>query len=197
MLKLSIGSVFICILLISCQKEISNEKAGSANIQGNYKFLSMTAHTKSIIRTTVGTDVSESTTYSDYITQNNTGTIKIDASTINSQNLSYSIDTIMTGIFNTNGSTDTIQLPFQFTAPPSSGTTNYQTITADSLYFPSGTLFMNGTSQATVPAGARIKLDGDKLYMTMHGIQTSNQTVQGEAVYQYAEVTATIAMQKM
>src|SRR5436309_8633489 len=105
MIKYAIASVLISILVISCKKEISNEKA---DIQGNYKFISITAHTKSTTRTTSGTDVSEATTYSDYITQNNTGTVKIDGSTMTSQNLSYSIDTIMTSIVTTNGTSDTI-----------------------------------------------------------------------------------------
>ncbi|MFL5787434.1 MAG: hypothetical protein ACJ748_05235 [Flavisolibacter sp.] len=194
MIKYSIASVLISILVISCKKEISNEKA---DIQGNYKFISITAHTKSTTRTTSGTDVSEATTYSDYITQNNTGTVKIDGSTMTSQNLSYSIDTIMTSIVTTNGTSDTIQMPFQVTVPPSSGTAAYQSISADSIYCPSGTIFMSGTTQAAIPSGARIKLDGDKLYMTVHGIQTATQTVQGETVYVYADVNGTVTLQKM
>src|SRR5438128_2457893 len=128
MIKYSFASALICFLLISCQKEISNQNTGSTNIQGNYKLLSITAHTKSTNRTTIGTDVAEATTYSDYITQNNSGTIKIDASTITSQNLSYSIDTIMTSIITTNGTSDTMQLPLQLTMPPSSGSMAYKSI---------------------------------------------------------------------
>jgi hypothetical protein len=197
MIKYSFASVLICFLLISCQKEISNQNGGSTDIQGNYKLLSITAHTKSTTRETLGSDVTEATTISDYITKNNSGTIKIDASSITSQNLAYTIDTIMTSIITTNGSSDTIQMPFQFTPPPSSGSTPYKSITADSIYCASGSLFMNGTSQATVPTGARIKVEGNKLYMTIHGIQTSNQIVQGETLYLNEEVNATIAMQKM
>ena len=182
------------ILAISCKKDVSNQ---NANIQGNYKFVSLTAHTVSTTRTSYGTDVAEATTYTDYITQNNTGTIKIDASTISSQNVSYTIDTVMTSIIIENGTRDTMQLPFQFTAPASSSMSTYKTITADSIYCPSGSLFMNGTSQATIPTGVKLKTDGNKLYMTFQGVQTSTQTAQGQTVYIYANVKATATLQKM
>ena len=194
MLKYSITSVLVLILLVSCKKDVSNQ---NTNIQGNYKFLSMTAHTVSTTRTSYAGDVEEATTYSDYITQNNTGTLKIDASTITTQNISYTIDTIMTSIFVSNGTRDTMQMPFQFTAPASSSTTPYKTITADSIYCPSGSLLMNGTSQATIPTGVKLKTDGNKLYMTFQGTQTSTQTYQGQTVYIYENVKATATLQKL
>ena len=194
MIKYSITSVLILILLVSCKKDVSNQ---SANIQGNYKFVSMTAHTKATNRVTLGTDVSEATTYSDYISKDNTGTVKIDATTITTQNIAYSIDTVMTSITVDNGTRDTIQMPFQFMAPPSSATSSYKSVTADSIDLPSGTLFMNGQSQATVPTGVKIKTDGNILYMTFHGIQTSTQTSQGATLYSYSEVNSTATLQKL
>ena len=194
MLKYSITSVLIMILAISCKKEVSNQ---TANIQGNYKFISLVGHTISTNRTSLGTDVEESTTYTDYLSQNNSGTVKIDASTITSQNISYSVDTTMTSYIISNGTRDTIQMPFQVDVPPSSGSTSYKSISADSIYCTSGTVFMNGTSQASMPTGVKLKTDGDKLYMTFQGSQTTTQSVQGQSVYMFTQVKSTITLQKM
>ena len=194
MLKYSFTSVLVLILLVSCKKEVSNQ---TANIQGNYKFVSLVGHTKNISRTSTTGDNFESTTYTDYISQNNTGTVKIDASTITSQNLAYSVDTTMTSYVNDNGTRDTVQFPFVITMPPSNGTTNYKSVTADSIYCPSGSIFMNGTSQATLPTGVKLKTDGNKLYMTFQGSQTNTQNIQGQSIYMYTEVKSTITLQKM
>jgi hypothetical protein len=194
MLKYAITSVLILIVLVSCKKEVSNQ---NANIEGNYKFVSLTAHSIATTRTSGTADNYEATTYTNYITQNNTGTVKIDGSTITTQNIAYSVDTTMISYINDNGTKDTVLFPFVVTMPPSSGTTNYKTITADSIYCPSGSIFMNGTAQASVPTGVKVKTDGNKLYMTFHGNQTNTQTAQGETIYIYDDMTSTITLQKM
>jgi hypothetical protein len=190
-------TIGICTLLVSCQKENSTSSS-QANFLGNYKFISMQANTTTTAQATDGTDVEKTINLTNYITKENSGTIKFDETTATSTNLSYTIDTIMKTYYYINGSLeDSIEVPFQFTVPPSSSTAPYKLVGTDSIYFSSGSMFMNGSTQQTTPSGAKLRIDGDKLYMTMNVNQTSTQTQQGVVVESKAQASATITLQKM
>jgi hypothetical protein len=98
-----------CVLLIlaSCSKEKSVDTLGggggttagsTGSEKGTWKLLSMRGITNQTIEITDGVDVEKSVTVSDYTTDNNTGTIKFDGSTMTGTNIGYSVDKmIMTG----------------------------------------------------------------------------------------------------
>src|SRR5262245_47736506 len=89
--------------LVSCQKEVSVERGGNGtgsgsgsgggsgsgsggsgsgggntqNIIGDYDFINMSAHTVSTVTVSILGDQMKTVTTSDYLTKNNSGTVKI------------------------------------------------------------------------------------------------------------------------
>jgi hypothetical protein len=174
----------IVLSLVACQKEQSIDTLGSTpgsggstggggntsgkTEVGTWKFLSMRGITSSIVEFNDGVDNIKSVTLSDYTTINNTGTLKFDGSTMTSNGIGYSVDFIAKGYFYTNGTLDdSLEVPFSFTAPPTSATASYKKIGSDSIYVQSGmfTTGSGGTSQSSA-GGYKLKFDGDKMTMT-------------------------------
>ena len=111
----------------------------------------------------------KSVTISDYTTDNNTGTIKFDGSTMTATNIGYSVDFIATGYFYTNGVLDdSLDVPFTGTIPPTSSTATYKKVGADSIYVQSGviTSVSSGGNTQSSGGGYKLKFDGDKMIMT-------------------------------
>ncbi|MCW3117708.1 MAG: hypothetical protein JWM28_1790 [Chitinophagaceae bacterium] len=167
------------LYLVSCKKESSINPVNS-NIQGSYTFISLTAITTSTQIVTDGTTTDKTITRSNYTTKDNTGTLTIDASKMTSTGLSYRIDTMATAdYYEDNVFIETYEVPFQFTVPTSSSTSEYKWVTSDSVYFASGTVFTDGVTSPSGPSGARIKLEGDKLYVTGSNEQSSQDNSSG------------------
>jgi hypothetical protein len=179
--------ITVVMLLISCRKETSKEggtspvggtptdttatggdTSNTSNTEvGNWKFISLHATVLQTTEYTQDSNAVKSVTSSDYTTENNDGTIKFDGSKMTSTGLTYSVNTIAKGYSYFNGSPeDTVEAPFAFTLPPYSSTTPYKKVGTDSLYFDSGAGSIGGTSTQSVPAGYKLKFDGDKMTMT-------------------------------
>jgi hypothetical protein len=143
----------------------------------------MSATTNTTAEATQSGESDKSVTTSSYTTENNTGTMTIDASTMTSNNISYTVNTTAKAyMYQNNVLIDSLEVPFNFTAPPSSGSVNYRFVTSDSIYSDQGSLFMNGVTQNTIPSGARIKLENDILYLTQTVHQVMEQNNSGIAV---------------
>ena len=194
--------LFTCILvsafLISCQKENSNQNV-DAGITGNYKFLSLKMDGVSTSSASAGTYTEKAVTASKYTTQNNAGTISFTPTTMSSQNLSYDIDTVIQVSFYVNNVLEqSMDMPFQFQIPPTSGTSSYKVITSDSLYFSEGSMFRDGSvTQPTEPSGAKIRKEGDKLFMTFRTNKTTTQNNQGTLVTTHFNGVGVISLQKL
>lgn len=201
MLRFSILFSICCsaLFLVSCQKEPSEQiSAGSNDITGNYKFVSLTSHTIASDEISVPGDDEKEVTISNYTTKENSGTINITSNTMTSNNLSYSIDTLLSTYSYINGVlSDSSQVPFQFTVPASSSTSTYSKIGSDSLYFASGSMFMNGSSQQTSPSGAKFKVQGNLLILSVNLANNGTQNYQGQTVVTSETGTAQITLQKM
>lgn len=134
--------LFLAVLFASCTKEESLEiidNPGSGQLQGNYIFLSMQAHTNATVELADGIDVMKTVTISDYITKNNVGTVLIDAGKFTSTGMGYSIDTTIKGYIYNNGVLDeTLDMPFQFSVPPLNSVAPYRLAGTDSLIFTGG-----------------------------------------------------------
>ncbi len=173
----------VVIFLASCQKEISIELgnqgnggtggngggAGGSNnsIIGNWNFVGMEAHTSSSVSITAAGEQLKTITTSDYITENNAGTVQITASQFITNGMAYSIDTTMNVKTYINGVLfDDMDMPFVASAPSSSGTSPYTRINNDSLTVtgafgvpdPSGSI-------PTGPVGIRLGWSGDTLLL--------------------------------
>jgi hypothetical protein len=169
-----------CVLLIlaSCSKEKSVDTLGggggttagsTGSEKGTWKLLSMRGITNQTIEITDGVDVEKSVTVSDYTTDNNTGTIKFDGSTMTGTNIGYSVDFIATAYFYTNGTLeDSLEVPFTGTIPATNSTATYKKVGADSIYVEAGvfTSVSSGGSTQSSGGGYKLKFDGDKMTMT-------------------------------
>ena len=161
-------TILITVLFLSCKKNSDSPSSTNA-IVGSWNFVSMNATTTSISESSQSSGTQKTVTNSNYTTQNNTGTVTIDASTIKTSNLSYSVNTTAKSYFyQDNVLTDSLESPFTFTVPASSSGVTYKYVSSDSIYFDQGTLLMNGVTQSTTPGGAKIKLEGDMLYITQY-----------------------------
>ena len=171
---LLIGSI-VLLALISCGKEKSidtsdgsNNAGSTGSEKGTWKLLSMRGITTSIIEYSDGVDDAKSVTTSDYTTDNNTGTLKFDGSTMTGTNIGYSMDAIAHALFYTNGVLDdSLDAPFAAVIPPTNSSATYKKVAADSIYVNSGVFTTVGTSGTTQSAGGGYKLafDGDKMTM--------------------------------
>jgi hypothetical protein len=88
-------------------------------------------------------------------------------------------------------------MPFQINVPPSSATSEIKIVSSDSVYFPSGTIFYAGMSQPTTPSGARIKREGNRLYLLSNIHQTGTETMQGVSVLTDTKANMVITLEKM
>src|SRR5215475_13953206 len=105
-MKLSIRHLLamgtLAVFLLSCQKEVGFQDqqtpgGGPADksILGDYVFVDLSASTKSTVTVTDLGMQMKSVTTSDYITRNNTGTVKITSNQMLFNKIGYSIDTTM------------------------------------------------------------------------------------------------------
>jgi hypothetical protein len=181
--------------LFSCQKESDTPSVTAIN--GTWSFISMDATTNAIAETTQGSETDKTITQSNYTTENNSGTVTIEASTMTTNNLSYSVNAIAKAYtYQNNVLIDSLEAPFNFTAPPSSSSISYRFVGSDSIYFDQGSVFMNGATQASTPGGAKIKVEGDILYLTQSAHQIITKNVSGVAIKTDENVTIVIKLKK-
>lgn len=179
----------LAAFLVSCQKEVDfqniNNPPGNpgggggnnnTNIIGDWDFVGMTAHTYSAVTVTEGGQQLKAVTVSDYITQNNVGTVKITASDFISTGIGYEIDTTVNSKTYINGVLfDDTDFPFVVTLPPTSSTSPYTRINNDSLTTtgafgapdPSGSI-------PTDTVGMKIGWSGDTLLLKIASSFTQN-----------------------
>jgi hypothetical protein len=194
---LTLGAFSACVFFVSCKKE-SSQPGVSADIQGTWSFQSMDVTSSSTQEYTESGIATKTVTTSNYTTSDNAGTIVIDGSNMTSNNISYSVSTIAQASIYANGELiTTSDVPFNFTAPVSSGSASYTSVSADSIHFNGGSLFMSGVATDVAPSGAKFDLQGDILSMTQYVNQTVTQEVYGVPVTAttYAKVIAKLKKQ--
>jgi hypothetical protein len=177
-------SALAVLFFASCKKD-SADTGGSANQEmlGNYKFVSLTANTTSIKTINDGSSSEKSITRSTYTTTDNSGTLSFEPTKIISKDLAYTVNTTASSeIYEDGVYVDTYDVPFLFTVTPSSATSEYKWVTKDSLYFTSGSMFYNGSTVNTGGDGAKVRLEGDKLYFTGYKEQNGTSTEMGYQV---------------
>jgi hypothetical protein len=213
MRKITPFLLFGCILLalVSCQKEQSIDTLGQTpgapdggsadgNEIGTWKFLFMNAVTSATITYTDGVDKVMTVTTSDYSSTDNAGTITFDGKNMTTAGITYSVDgTATTKFYTNNVLEDTLEFPFGGVMPATNSTIPYKKIGTDSLYFSSGILTgmdpNSGVTQ-TVPAGYKLKFDGDKMIITMKYSATQQEVVQGITQKMTSSAVTTTTLQK-
>jgi len=189
--------IAISTFFAACQKEVDfqdmNNPApggGTANnsIIGTWNFVGMVASTRSSVVAGTGPAEEKAITSYGFISEKNVGTVTINATTITSAGVGYSIDTVVTTEFYLGGVLiDTFHTDFAIDMPLSSGVAPYKAVGTDSLYFSSGFLTLDPSAGATPTAatGSKISWSGDTLLLKTIVVENRTESVNG--------VTATIA----
>ncbi|MBL7697324.1 MAG: hypothetical protein JNK79_04170 [Chitinophagaceae bacterium] len=178
----------ISLFLFSCQKEDSiGEQKAEAELKGDWKFLNfdLDAVTSS---ETIGGDIGniKSEFITNYLTENEAGTISFSDNQIFSHDLAYDVTGSI--LMNTYMDDDlimnfdsTLNIPMG----PSNSTTDYVRVTEDSIYCPNGSFIqiegVEGVEQSK-PGGMKLKFEGDKLILTI--TQKDVQTITEEGITQ-------------
>jgi len=168
--------------LLACQKEIDFQDGGSNStaIEGDYDYLGMTSNTISSMISGSGPLEEKAITTSTYSTENNTGTVKITATQFITTDVGYSVNTTAHSKMYIGGILiNEFDFPFVATVPPTSATSNYQRISADSIYFPAGMSGSNPSGGGSLPMGSRLSWSGDTLLLKSVFSFTDTQDIGG------------------
>ena len=202
----------LAILFTACQKEISyatdNTSNGSGgtggtgntnNVEGDYDFVAMSAHTESSITVDASGSEIKAVTISDYVTKENTGTMKITPDQFISSNIGYSIDTIVNiKTYLDNVLFDDSDVPFVGTTPPTNGTTPYVRNSADSITT-TGFMGIPSDPSGAIPAGPvglKLSWSGDTLLLKVNTSFTQSVSQGGVPATMIASVKGTFKLKK-
>jgi len=205
----------LAIAFTACQKEVdyatSTTSSGTggtsgngntnstSNIEGVYDFIGMSAHTESAITVSAQGSEVKAVTVSDYITKDNTGTVKITSDQFISTDLSYSIDTtVNVKTYLDNVLFDDSDVPYTGSVPLTSDSSPYVRNSTDSITAtgflgvpsdPSGTI-------PTGPVGLKLSWSGDTLLMKVNTSFTQSVTQSGVPGTMVASVNGTFKLKK-
>ena len=166
----------------SCKKSNSGTGNSGNSLTGSWNLIEIVAHTSSSVDQNYGGDDYKDVTVSDYTTTNNGGTIAFTGSVANTTGITYEASFIAVDSSYMDGQLiGTFSAPYDLTIPASSGSSKYQQIGSDSLYFPAGGAFTVGTSGGTqtTPVGSRFTIHGDTLAITTGIHQVVSQNLGG------------------
>lgn len=202
-MKKKYALILICFL-VACQKGIEpfDDNSGSnqngTDISGTWNFISMEAHTQSTIEYAQDDTDYKAVTLSDYITQNNKGTVTFDSGNCNSSNLGYVIaDSFSLYDYKNNILADSSQLPFNYSVDNSNSTGTYKIIGSDSIYFPQGGFVSyNGISEQSIASGGKFSINGNTLTITEKFYRDTTELYGGIPNYLNESGTVVIQLQK-
>jgi len=181
--------ITVIVVLASCQKEVSNESGppvkdsttttspgdsthsdSTTTEVGTWKFISLhTTFNQTTTYSQGGLSVKGITT-ADFVTTNNSGTIKFDGSKMISTGISLSINTTANTNLYLNGvQGNAIPIPIDTSFAAQNDTASYQKIGTDSLYLQSGGFFGLGAGGLipTSAVGCKLKFNGNTMTMTV------------------------------
>jgi hypothetical protein len=207
MQKLLLYVAILATTFTACQKEKSAEipdntgtGGGTSNGSeiGTWKFIGMQVTTSSTVEMSMLGISMKTVTLSDYKTENNKGTISFDGKKMSSAGLEYTINTTAKIYVYMDGSLDdSLDFPFSATLPPTNSSADYKKISTDSIYLAAGAMAIgeNGAVQS-IPAGYKLKWNGDKMIMTMNYQTTKTETDQGITQKTTDKYTSVTTLQK-
>jgi hypothetical protein len=171
----------------------------TSNIEGEYDFVGMTAHTVSSITVEASGSEIRAVTTSDYVTRENTGTMKITSDQFISTNLAYSIDTVVNvKTYLDNVLFDDSDVPYAQSAPPSSTTTPYVRNSADSITA-TGAMGIPSDPSGAIPtgqAGFKLSWSGDTLLLKLNTSFNQSVSQNGVPGTMLASINGTLKLKK-
>jgi len=188
----------LVIVFTSCQKEVDYATSGNSggtggtggpggngntsNVEGDYDFVGMVAHTQTSVTVSAAGSEIKAVTVSDYVTKNNTGTMKITSNQLIGTDIGYSIDTTMNvKTYMDNVLFDDSDVPFVGDSPPTSNTSPYVRNSADSITV-TGLLGVPTDPSGTIPTGdvgVKLSWSGDTLLLKINTSFTQTVTQGG------------------
>ncbi len=162
----------LCLFLFSCKKE-SSEDGGSTGkeLLGTWNLLNLDFEgeaSNKIISEDLGSFTNA--ILMDYVSTNNKGTVTFEENKMISNELAYDLNgTVTFKFFLGDVLTDSYDSTINVSVPPSSSTSDYVRVGADSIYCPNGAfLDVEGADDLeSRPTGFKYKFDGNKLIMTV------------------------------
>lgn len=159
----------LCFLMIcACKKSNSGLNQG---LVGTWNFLGIKATTR--ISGYEGQGVLMQA-FPAFVTRNNTGSLTFFAKdSMSASGIGYTVDTSFIAYYYYNGSLyDSARQALSYTVPPTSTTSKYSLVGADSIYMPSGGILTALDSSST---GQRCKyvISGDSLTLSVGGVDTT------------------------
>lgn len=192
---LAFSTLLVSIAFVSCSKE-AEQPTAKTDITGTWKFISLAGKTNTTMQVSDGTEVVKTITTSDYVSQKNTGTLNFEEAKMSANNLSYYINTIAHATFYHNGTSENISSPFEFTIPAYNATTTYKRIGEDSIYFDSGSMFMDGMTTQSKAGGAKFRIENDKMYLVHLINESTTEKEEGVTSASTVQAAMTITLQK-
>lgn len=174
--------LLLLLATVSCKKNNSSTATTANTLTGSWALLEIIVHTRSAVDQAYGGDDYEDVTVSDYTTTKNSGTIAFSGAVATTTGITYEASFIALDSSYLDGQlVGIVDAPFDITIPATSGTSKYQQIGSDSLYFPAGGVFSMGTSGGTqtTPVGSTFTIHSDTLVMTTRIHQLVSQNIGG------------------
>lgn len=182
------------VSIISCSKD---DDVNPSAIEGEYKFIGMTSDV-----TTDGSTVSEgmtvrSVTRLKYESENNTGTMSFKGENLNTTNVGYyAYGTIYSQSYFGSEAMGPYESEFELTVPPSSSKGKFKVVGTDSISFEAGTMQINNQQLVAKPGGAKFKVEGDILTLSMSVSQSQKVYLNGYSMDAKASGKVTIKLQR-
>ncbi|HXD77744.1 MAG TPA: hypothetical protein VN616_08040 [Puia sp.] len=194
--KLPLLPVLFLLAAVSCKK--SNTSTGTT-LSGTWDFVGLVAHTTAAVDQVYGSDDYKDVTVSDYTTTNNGGTITFNGGVAKTSDFTCEANFIAVDSSYLDGQlVGVVSEPFDVNFPATSGSSKYQQIGSDSLYFPSGGVFTMGASANTQTnaVGSRFTIHNDTLTLIVNFHQVSTQNIGGVPATQTNDVAEKVYYKK-
>ena len=169
----------LLLLAASCKKSSSSS---ATTISGTWSLIEITVQLTNTVDQAYGGDDYVDATTTDYTTTNNAGTMAFNGGVVTESGITYEANFIAVDSSYMDGQLiGTYSIPYDVTLPAANGSSKYQLIGSDSLYFPGGGMLSLGTSGTTQtqPQGSRFTIHNDTLTMVSNLHQVTTQNVGG------------------
>jgi hypothetical protein len=151
---------FLTLAVIAACKK-SSSQAQSSSITGNWNFISEQVQSQSTTQYNSSGVAYKTITVSNYITSNDSGIVSITANMMNAEGLTYLISgTAFSSTYQDGQFIDSTSAPINYYVPPTSSSSSYNQVNADSIYFSSGGFANPSGYQSTGGNGAKINISG-------------------------------------
>ena len=201
--------IIAAVCLVSCQKEISDyinddnsnggnngEDSTAVNpLKGLWNFTSISANTQNSSELNYLGEDDKTISFTNYTSENNSGTLVVDDSIFSMNDHTYSISTTLKTYSYQNGVLlDSMDVPFNYYMPATNSTAKYKLIGNDSVYFPEGGFLSTASdSSAFKPYGLKFKIAGTVLTFTQNISLDTVVTASGVSQHETSTGTGTIS----